>query len=68
LVGGPRGVCGRVPAARRDFEAGVRDLEAAQERLPGWMERMITRRMPYADVARALERSPDDIKTVLEFA
>jgi len=68
VVLGNRLVFGTVNAARRHFEAGVRDFEAAQERLPGWMERMITRRMPYADVARALERSPDDIKTVLEFA
>ena len=54
-------------AGRRHFETGVRDLEAAEERCPGWLGRLITRRLPFTDAAQALERAPDDIKTVLEF-
>jgi threonine dehydrogenase-like Zn-dependent dehydrogenase len=67
MVLGNRLVLGTVNAGRRHFEAGVRDLETAEERLPGWMERLITRRMPFTDAKRSLERPPDDIKTVLEF-
>src|SRR5262249_45392372 len=55
MVLGNRVVLGTVNAARRHFEAGVRDLEAACERFPGWLERMITRRIPVEDAARAFE-------------
>jgi len=53
MVLGNRLVFGTVNAARRHFEAAVRDLATAEERLPGW--------------SRALARSPQDIKTVLDF-
>ncbi|PYQ15254.1 MAG: hypothetical protein DMF80_10045 [Acidobacteria bacterium] len=61
-------VFGTVNANRRHFEAAVRDLETAEERQPGWMGRLITRRLPFTDAARALVREPSDIKTVLVFA
>jgi glucose 1-dehydrogenase len=67
MVLGNRLIFGTVNAARRHFEASVKDLAAAEERLPGWMGRLITRRLPFTDAARALTRSPDDIKTVLDF-
>jgi threonine dehydrogenase-like Zn-dependent dehydrogenase len=67
MVLGNRLVFGTVNAARRHFEAAVRDLVTAEERLPGWMGRLITRRLPFTDAARALARSPQDIKTVLDF-
>lgn len=67
FVLGNRLVFGTVNAARRHFEAGVRDMEAAEERLPGWMARLITRRIPFADAPQALGRSAEDIKTILEF-
>lgn len=68
LVLGNRLVLGTVNAARRHFEAGVADLEAAEQRLPGWVGRLITRRLPLDEVRQALQRSPDVIKTVLELA
>lgn len=68
MVLGNRLVFGTVNAARRHFEAGVRDLEFAEERLPGWMVKLITRRLPFTDALRALDRTPEDVKTVLEFA
>jgi len=67
MVLGNRLIFGTVNAARRHFEAAVKDLAAAEERLPGWMGRLITRRLPFADAARALVRGPEDIKTVLDF-
>jgi threonine dehydrogenase-like Zn-dependent dehydrogenase len=68
MVLGNRVIFGSVNASRRDFEAGVRDMETAEQRLPGWLARIITRRMPFADALKALARTPNDIKTVLEFS
>jgi threonine dehydrogenase-like Zn-dependent dehydrogenase len=67
LVLSNRLVFGTVNAARRHFESGVRDMELAEERFPGWLARLITRRVPFTEAPRALERSIADIKTVLEF-
>ena len=67
MVLGNRVVLGTVNAARRHFEAGVRDLDAAQERFPGWLERVITRRIPVKDARQAFEKSRSDIKSVLRF-
>jgi glucose 1-dehydrogenase len=67
MVLGNRLVFGTVNAARRHFEAAVRDLEVAEQRLPGWMGRLITRRLPFTEAPRALVREPQDIKTVLDF-
>jgi glucose 1-dehydrogenase len=67
MVLGNRVVLGTVNAARRHFEAGVRDLSAAQERFPGWLARVITRRIPVVDAAKAFEKSRADIKSVLRF-
>ena len=67
MVLGNRLIFGTVNAARRHFEAAVRDLVAAEARRPGWMGRLITRRLPFTDAARALVRDPHDIKTVLDF-
>ena len=35
---------------------------------PGWLERLITRRVSLGRWSEALERRPDDIKNVIEFA
>jgi threonine dehydrogenase-like Zn-dependent dehydrogenase len=67
VVLGNRVVLGTVNAARRHFENGVRDLAAAQERFPGWLERLITQRVPVADAKRAFEHDPSGIKSVLRF-
>ncbi len=67
MVLGNRLVFGTVNASRRHFEAGVRDLANAEGRFKGWLERLITRRVPAVEAPRALEREPTDIKTVLQF-
>jgi glucose 1-dehydrogenase len=64
---GNRSVIGTVNAERRHFEAAVLDLASAEDRFPGWAARLVTRRLPYQEAAHALERQPDDIKTVLDF-
>ena len=67
MVLGNRVAFGTVNAGRGHFEAGARDLEIAEARLPGWLGRLVTRRLPFTDVATALVRRPEDIKTVLVF-
>ncbi len=67
MVLGNRALFGTVNAGRRHFEAGVRDLEAAQARFPGWLARMITRRLPMEEVKQAFERDRSQIKSVLRF-
>lgn len=67
MVLGNRLAFGTVNAARRHFEAGVRDLAAAEERFGGWLPRLVTRRLPFTDAPRARERTAGDIKTVLAF-
>ena len=68
MVLGNRLVFGSVNAGRRHFEAALRDFEAAEARLPGWLGRLVTRRLPVSEALSALVRTPEDIKTVLEFA
>lgn len=68
LVLGNRLVFGTVNAARRHFEAGARDLELAERRLPGWMAELITRHVPFTEASAALHRRAEDIKIALSFS
>jgi threonine dehydrogenase-like Zn-dependent dehydrogenase len=56
-------VVGSVNANRRHYEAGAEALAKADR---NWLQRLITRRVPLADWAKALERNPDDVKVVVE--
>jgi glucose 1-dehydrogenase len=67
MVLGNRLIFGTVNAGRVHFEMGRRDLEAVEELLPGWLARLVTRRIPFTDAPQALHRTADDIKTVLAF-
>ena len=58
-------VFGSVNANYRHFQAAADALAAAD---PGWLERLITRRVSLGRWSEALERRPDDIKNVIEFA
>ena len=58
-------VFGSVNANHRHFQAAADALSAAD---PGWLEGLITRRVSLASWDEALERRPDDIKVVIEFA
>ena len=57
-------VLGSVNANRRHFYKAAEALSRADR---AWLGRLITRRVPPADIAAALQRGPDDIKVVLDF-
>ena len=61
-------VLGTVNAKSDDFREGIADLSQAQQRWPGFLEALITRRVPLADAAGALQHDPAQIKTVVEVA
>ncbi len=69
MVLGNRVAFGTVNAGRGHFESGARDLEICEARIPGWLGRLITRRIPFMDLkdVSVLKRRPEDIKTVLVF-
>jgi glucose 1-dehydrogenase len=56
---------GSVNANRRHYYRAARVLAAAD---PAWLDRLITRRVPAEQAPQALQRGPDDIKVVIEFA
>jgi len=57
-------VFGTVNANRRHYQAG---LEALQRAPKGFLESMLTRRLPVERFAEAFEKKPGDIKTTLEW-
>jgi glucose 1-dehydrogenase len=57
-------IFGSVNANRRHYAAAVEALIAADR---GWIERLITRRVPIDRWNDAFARQPDDVKTVIEF-
>ncbi len=57
-------VFGSVNASRRHYEQAAEGLVNAD---PAWLERLITRRVPLDRWNEALEREPDDVKTVIAF-
>jgi threonine dehydrogenase-like Zn-dependent dehydrogenase len=54
---------GTVNAGRRHWEQAAEALGAADR---SWLSGLITRRVPLASWAEALDRQPDDIKVVVE--
>ena len=68
MVLGNRVVFGSVNANRRYFEMGVQHFQQAEARWPGIFERMLTRRVAFDDFKSALDRRPEDIKTLLLIA
>ncbi len=57
-------ILGSVNANRRHFYRAAEWLAAADN---DWLGRLITRRVPAANILDALKRTPDDIKVVVEF-
>jgi threonine dehydrogenase-like Zn-dependent dehydrogenase len=57
-------VFGTVNANRRHYEAAEHALAQAD---PGWLRRLITRRVPLDRWADAFVRQPHDVKTVIDF-
>ena len=66
LVLGNQLVFGSVNANLIDFKSGVAHLEDIQQRWPGLLESMLTRRVPFSQYQDVFERQPDDIKVVIE--
>jgi len=64
LVLGNESVFGSVNANRSHYEAAVAALEKADA---GWLQRLISRRVPMADFDDAFRRRDDDVKVVLSF-
>jgi threonine dehydrogenase-like Zn-dependent dehydrogenase len=58
-------VVGSVNANKRHWYKAAESLARADR---SWLARLVTRRERPADFARALERGPDDIKAVVQFA
>jgi glucose 1-dehydrogenase len=58
-------VVGSVNANRRHYEAGAQALAKAD---PAWLEKLISRRVPLDQWQQALNRSPNDVKVVIEVA
>jgi glucose 1-dehydrogenase len=57
-------VFGSVNANRRHYEAAAQALTRADR---GWLEGLITRRVPLPRWQEAIDRRPDDVKTVIDF-
>ena len=58
-------VFGSVNANKRHYYRAATALAAAD---PSWLEQLVTRRVGPDAVSQALQRAPDDIKVVMEFA
>jgi threonine dehydrogenase-like Zn-dependent dehydrogenase len=72
FVLGNRAMLGTVNASRSDFEGAVRDMAVAEAQHPGWLRRLITRRVMGLDncphAVRILETGPGLIKTIVDVA
>ncbi|MCI0572673.1 MAG: glucose 1-dehydrogenase [Myxococcaceae bacterium] len=72
FVLGNKVMVGTVNAAREDFEAGVRDLSMAEAEYPGWLRRLLTRKVEGLGTCpkeiKLLEFGPGNIKTFVELA
>jgi threonine dehydrogenase-like Zn-dependent dehydrogenase len=58
-------VFGSVNANRRHYEMAADALARADK---AWLTRLISRRVPLSQWQQALERRPDDIKVIVDFA
>lgn len=64
MVLGNEVVFGTVNANRRHYEVAASSLAVANR---VWLERLITRQVPFRKWAEALSRQPDDVKVVVDF-
>jgi len=68
MMGGNRLVFGSVNGSRRHFEMGMAHIAEMEQRWPGLLASLFTRRLPLDDFAQAFQRPPGEIKTVIEVA
>lgn len=59
---------GSVSSNRDDFEQGIEDIKAIQERFNGLLSRLLTTQVQPEDFRRAFEADHEDIKTVIRFS
>ena len=66
MVLGNKVVFGTVSSNRAHFERAIQLLGETERKWPGWLARLITRRLTLDDLDGALQNVPDGIKTVIE--
>ena len=66
MVLGNNMVFGTVSSNRGHFERSVKSLTTLEQKWPGWLSRLITRRLTLDKFRDALDPAPDNIKTVIE--
>jgi len=66
MVLGNKMVFGTVSSNRGHFERAVESLVRIEEKRPGWLSRLITRRLTLDEFRDGLDPDPDNIKTVIE--
>jgi threonine dehydrogenase-like Zn-dependent dehydrogenase len=66
MVLGNKVVFGTVSSNRGHFERAGQLLGQIDQRWPGWLARLITRRLSLGEFENALQPAPDGIKTVIE--
>ncbi|MFC1970161.1 glucose 1-dehydrogenase [Chloroflexota bacterium] len=66
MVLGNKMVFGTVSSNRGHFERSVQSLTIMEQKWPGWLSRLITRRLTLDKFRDALDPGPDNIKTVIE--
>ena len=66
MVLGNKVVFGTVSSNRGHFERSIESLVRIEERWPGWLSSLITRRLRLDEFAEGLRPTPDNIKTVIK--
>ena len=61
-------VLGSVNGSGRHFEMGITHLAEMEQRWPGLLASLLTRRLPLNEFAQAFQRPPGEIKTVIQVA
>ena len=65
---GNRLVFGSVNGSARHFEMGIAHMAEMEQRWPGLLASLFTRRLPLDQFAQAFQRPPGEIKTVIQVA
>ena len=66
MVLGNKVVFGTVSSNRSHFKRSIQSLAIMEQKWPGWLSRLITRRLTLDKFRDALDPTPDNIKTVIE--
>lgn len=61
-----KAIIGSVNSQARDFQRGIDHMLRGMEAFPGWLERLLSRRVPLDRAPEAVQKEPDDIKVLLD--